>query len=60
MGLEEHPPSTADDRCEDCGAPLTPRELELTLERGGPSLCSIHAAEVVPLEEEADGADDTA
>ena len=48
MSLEEHTNETAGDRCEECGAKLTPRELETVLESGGPVLCSIHAAEDEP------------
>lgn len=51
MDLEEHTLETAGERCEECGATLTERELELALERGGPTLCSIHAAEVVETDE---------
>ncbi|HWH93574.1 MAG TPA: hypothetical protein VNT03_06915 [Baekduia sp.] len=47
MDLEEHTLERAGERCEECGAKLTERELELTLERGGPTLCSIHLADVV-------------
>jgi hypothetical protein len=54
MDLEEHTLETVGERCEECGAKLTPRELELALERGGPTLCSIHLADVVP----ADGDED--
>ena len=50
MDLEERTIETVEERCEECGAQLTPREIELALERGGPSLCSIHAAETTPLE----------
>jgi hypothetical protein len=57
MDLEEHTLETAGERCEECGARLTERELELVLENGGPNLCSIHAAEVVPVAEEDPGAD---
>lgn len=39
----------ARDSCEECGVKLTPREIELALERGGPALCSVHAAELTPL-----------
>ncbi|MFZ0041341.1 MAG: hypothetical protein WAK93_08545 [Solirubrobacteraceae bacterium] len=46
MSLQEH--KTGGDRCEECGAKLTPRELETVLESGGPVLCSIHAAEDEP------------
>ena len=51
MDLEEQSLEKLADRCEECGAKLTPRELEDTLERGGPVLCSIHAAEAVPADE---------
>jgi uncharacterized protein with PIN domain len=60
MDLEERTLETVSNRCEECGAELTPAELEAVLESGGPVLCSIHAAEVVPVaDEEADveGAD---
>jgi hypothetical protein len=50
MDLEEHTLESLKDRCEECGAQLTPREMEETLERGGPVLCSIHAAESQPAE----------
>jgi hypothetical protein len=52
MSLEEHTLESAGERCEECGATLTARELELTLERGGPTLCSIHLAEAVVLDED--------
>jgi hypothetical protein len=52
VDLEEHTLETAGERCEECGARLTPAEIEVALERGGPSLCSIHAAEIVPVAEE--------
>jgi methionyl-tRNA synthetase len=42
------------DRCEECGAKLTPRELEQVLESGGPALCTIHAQEEVPVSDEED------
>jgi hypothetical protein len=50
MDLEEHTLEQAGDRCEECGAKLTARELELALERGGPTLCSVHLAELEPAE----------
>ena len=53
MDLEERTLETAGERCEECGAKLTPHELELVLERGGPTLCAIHAAELAPLDEAA-------
>jgi hypothetical protein len=52
MDLEEHTLEDVPDRCEECGARLTPQELEAVLESGGPALCSIHAAEVVPVVDE--------
>ena len=54
MDLEEHTLESLKDRCEECGAKLTPREMEDALERGGPVLCSVHAAEAVPALEEID------
>jgi uncharacterized protein with PIN domain len=52
MDLEEKTLEPTGDRCEECGAKLTGRELEQVIESGGPALCSIHAAEVVPVGEE--------
>jgi hypothetical protein len=51
MDLEERSLDKAQERCEECGAPLTPQEIEAALERGGPSLCTVHALEVEPAEE---------
>jgi hypothetical protein len=59
MDLEERTlVDHAGERCEECGAKLTARELELVLERGGPTLCTIHMAEVVPVAETDDDGDD--
>ena len=52
MGLEEHSLESASERCEECGAKLTARELELALETGGPNLCTVHRTEAVELDEE--------
>jgi hypothetical protein len=52
MDLEEKTLETVGDRCEECGATLTQRELELVIENGGPVLCTVHAAEVVPVAED--------
>jgi hypothetical protein len=53
-GLEEHTLESAGDRCEECGAKLTEQELQVVLENGGPTLCAIHADEVVdPAEDPA-------
>lgn len=55
MDLEERSIEHAGDRCEECGAKLTPAEQKAVLESGGPVLCSIHADELVPVaEDEAD------
>jgi hypothetical protein len=48
MNLEENTLERLGDRCEECGAKLTPAELEAVIESGGPALCSIHAAEDEP------------
>jgi hypothetical protein len=52
MDLEEHSLESVGERCEECGTKLTPREIELALESGGPNLCAIHRAEAVELDEE--------
>jgi hypothetical protein len=57
MDLEEHTLEQARERCEECGARLTPQELQQVLERGGPSLCTIHMNEVVPLADPDDEAE---
>jgi hypothetical protein len=54
VGLEEHTLESAGDRCEVCGAALTDREKEAALESGGPTLCSVHVAELEPGLEEAE------
>jgi hypothetical protein len=51
MDLEEQTLDKAQDRCEECGAPLTAEEIAAALERGGPSLCTVHALETEPAEE---------
>ncbi len=38
--------------CAECGATLTAEEIRAALDAGQPYLCSVHAAEQVPLEEE--------
>lgn len=48
MDLEEKSIEDLPERCEECGAKLTPAELQAAMESGGPALCSIHAAEVEP------------
>lgn len=58
MDLEEHTTETVEQRCEECGAKLTPEELKTALETGGPALCTVHAAEVAPLTADAADPDD--
>jgi hypothetical protein len=58
MDLEEHTLETAGERCEECGAKLTEQELAAVLESGGPSLCTIHAQDVVPVAEDAESTED--
>ncbi|MEA2256051.1 MAG: hypothetical protein QOG35_2096 [Solirubrobacteraceae bacterium] len=52
MDLEEKTLEQVGDRCEECGAKLTERELQQVIEAGGPALCTIHAQDVVPIAEE--------
>ncbi len=52
MDLEEKTLDEVGDRCEVCGAKLTPQELQAVMESGGPALCTVHADEVVPLEDD--------
>jgi hypothetical protein len=48
MDLEEKTVEDLPERCEECGARLTPAEVQAVIESGGPALCSIHAAEDEP------------
>jgi hypothetical protein len=48
VGLEEKTIEGLSDRCEECGAKLTPAEMQAVMETGGPALCAIHAAEDEP------------
>ncbi len=52
MDLEEKTIENPGDRCEECGAKLTPGEIQAAMESGGPALCAIHADEVVPVAED--------
>jgi len=49
MHLEEDTIEHIGDRCAECGAKLTRREIQAALASGGPALCSIHADELVAL-----------
>jgi hypothetical protein len=54
MDLEEH--EAVDPvirrRCAECGTPLTKQEIQASLETDGPFLCTVHANEEVPLDED--------
>ena len=53
MDLEEHSlDPVIERRCSECGANLTKAEIEASLDSGGPFLCSVHAAEEIPLDDE--------
>ena len=53
MDLEEHSLDPVIERtCAECGAALTQDEIKASLESGGAYLCSVHAAEEVPIEDE--------
>ena len=55
MDLEEHSLDPVIERtCAECGASLTEGEISASLESCGAYLCSVHAAEQVPVEEEQD------
>ena len=54
MDLEEHEAvePVIERTCAVCGATLTKQEIADSLETGGDYLCSVHAAELSPTEEE--------
>ena len=53
MDLEEHSlDPVIERRCEECGAKLTPAEIEAAMDGDRRFLCSVHAVEAVPLEDE--------
>jgi hypothetical protein len=55
VDLEEHSLDPVIERtCAECGARLTREEIVASLESGGRYLCSVHAAEQLPIEEEED------
>ena len=57
MDLEEHSLDPVIERnCAECGVKLTRQEIQASLESDGPYLCTVHAAEEVPLEEEVEPA----
>ena len=53
MDLEERSLDPVIERtCAECGAKLTKQEIAASLDAVGPYLCSVHAAEEVPLADE--------
>ena len=53
MDLEEHSLDPVIERhCAECGVKLTSQEIQASLDSDGPFLCTVHASEQVPLEEE--------
>lgn len=53
MDLEEHTLDPVIERtCAECGAKLTSREIQDSLDAGGPFLCSVHASEEAGFDEE--------
>jgi hypothetical protein len=53
MDLEEHSLDPVIERkCAECGAQLTNEEIQASLESNGEFLCSVHAAEEIPLDDE--------
>jgi hypothetical protein len=51
MDLEEHTIEELPEHCEECGAPLTEQEQQQAMETGGPALCSVHAAELLAVDD---------
>jgi hypothetical protein len=53
MDLEEHSLDPVIERtCAECGTKLTQQEIQASLDSGGPYMCTIHAQEQVPIDEE--------
>jgi len=53
MDLEEHSLEPVIQRtCSECGVRLTEREIQASLDSDGPFLCTVHANERIPLDEE--------
>jgi hypothetical protein len=53
MDLEEHSLDPVIQRtCAECGVRLTEQEIRASLDSDGPFLCTVHATERVPLDEE--------
>jgi hypothetical protein len=53
MDLEPHSlDPVVEHTCAECGAKLTQAEIQAAVESGGAYLCTVHALEEVPLEDE--------
>ena len=53
MDLEERSLEPVIERtCAECGATLTDQEIRAALESKSPFLCTVHASEEIPLEDE--------
>jgi hypothetical protein len=54
VDLEEHEAvdPVIERRCAECGTPLTSQEIRAALDSDGPFLCTIHAQEQVPLDDD--------
>jgi hypothetical protein len=53
VGLEENSLDPVIERnCAECGTRLTQQEIQASLDSGGPFLCTVHAMEQVPVDEE--------
>jgi hypothetical protein len=59
VDLEERSLDPAIERnCAECGAKLTEREIKDSMDAGGPYLCTVHAQEQVPIDDEAEALDE--
>ena len=59
MDLEERSlDPTIERNCAECGAKLTEREIKDSLDAGGPYLCTVHAQEQVPIDDEPQALDE--
>jgi hypothetical protein len=58
LSLEEHSLDPVIERtCAECGTTLTEAEIKASLESGGDYLCSVHAAEQLPADDEGEAED---
>jgi len=56
VDLEEHTIEPVIERvCVECGTKLSSQEIQASLDAGGPFLCTVHAAEDVPVDDEPPG-----